>query len=90
MTVWDTNRMMGWSTKAVIAAVVLAVLLVAAVPVAFVAGVILMLFGHIIVGHGDAVEVSAIPVAFAPAAASTTTNKRSAPSRSRGRLLPWP
>jgi hypothetical protein len=50
MTVWDTNRMMGWSGKAVIAAVVLAVLLVAAVPVAFVAGVILMLFGHIIVG----------------------------------------
>jgi hypothetical protein len=50
MTVWDTNRMMGWSAKAVIAAVVLAVLLVAAVPVAFVAGVILMLFGHIIVG----------------------------------------
>jgi uncharacterized membrane protein len=50
MTVWDTNRMMGWSAKAVIAAVVLAVLLVAAVPVAFVAGVILMLFGHILVG----------------------------------------
>ena len=50
MTVWDTNRMMDWSTRAVIAAVVLAVLLVAAVPVAFVAGVILMLFGHIIVG----------------------------------------
>jgi hypothetical protein len=50
MTVWDTNRMMGWSAKAVIAAMVLAVLLVAAVPVAFVAGVILMLFGHIIVG----------------------------------------
>ena len=50
MTVWDTNRMMSWSAKAVIAAVVLAVLLVAAVPVAFVAGVILMLFGHVIVG----------------------------------------
>lgn len=50
MTVWETNRMMSWSGKAVIAAVVLAVLLVAAVPVAFVAGVILMLFGHVIVG----------------------------------------
>jgi uncharacterized membrane protein YdjX (TVP38/TMEM64 family) len=50
MAVWDMNRMMGWSTKAVIAAVVLAVLLVAAVPVAFFAGVILMLFGHIIGG----------------------------------------
>ena len=50
MAVWDTNRTMGWSAKAVIAAVVLAVLLMAAVPVAFVAGVILMLFGHVIVG----------------------------------------
>jgi uncharacterized membrane protein len=50
MTDWYTARTMGWSGKAVIAAVVLAVLLVAAVPVAFVAGVILMLFGHIIVG----------------------------------------
>lgn len=47
---WYSARMTGWSAKAVIAAVVLAVLLVAAVPVAFVAGVILMLFGHIIVG----------------------------------------
>jgi hypothetical protein len=50
MTVWDMNRMMGWSTRAVIAAVVLAALLVAAVPVAFFAGLILMLFGHILVG----------------------------------------
>jgi uncharacterized membrane protein YdjX (TVP38/TMEM64 family) len=41
---------MGWSAKAVIAAVVLAGLLVAAVPVAFFAGIILMLFGHIIGG----------------------------------------
>jgi len=41
---------MGWSTKAVIALVVLAVLLVAAMPVAFFAGVILMLLGHIIGG----------------------------------------
>jgi len=50
MTVWYTNRTVGWSTKAVIALVALAVLLVAAMPVAFVAGVILMLFGHIIGG----------------------------------------
>ena len=50
MAAWYSDRTMGWSGKAVIAAVVLAVLLVAAVPVAFVAGVILMLFGHIIVG----------------------------------------
>jgi hypothetical protein len=50
MTDWYTGRMMGWSGKAVIAAVVLAVLLVAAVPVAFFAGVILMLVGHIVGG----------------------------------------
>ena len=50
MAAWYSGRTMGWSGKMVIAAVVLAVLLVAAVPVAFVAGVILMLFGHIIVG----------------------------------------
>jgi hypothetical protein len=50
MAAWYSDRAMGWSGKMVIAAVVLAVLLVAAVPVAFVAGVILMLFGHVIVG----------------------------------------
>jgi hypothetical protein len=50
MAAWYSDRTMGWSGKMVIAAVVLAVLLVAAVPVAFVAGVILMLFGHVIVG----------------------------------------
>jgi uncharacterized membrane protein len=50
MTIWYRNRAMGWSAKAVIAAVVLAAVLVAAMPVAFFAGVILMLFGHIVVG----------------------------------------
>jgi hypothetical protein len=43
-------RTMGWSTKAVIALGLLAVLLVAAVPAALVVGLILMLFGHIVVG----------------------------------------
>jgi hypothetical protein len=37
MAAWYSDRTMGWSGKMVIAAVVLAVLLVAAVPVAFVA-----------------------------------------------------
>lgn len=50
MTVWYENRTMRWSTKMVIAAAVLAVLLVAAMPVAFFAGVILMLLGHIVGG----------------------------------------
>src|ERR1700735_4635038 len=40
-----TMRTMSWSTKAVIAAV-----LVAAVPVALLVGLFLMLFGHVIVG----------------------------------------
>jgi uncharacterized membrane protein YdjX (TVP38/TMEM64 family) len=41
---------MSWSTKAVIAAALLAVLLVAAVPVALLVGVFMMLFGHVIAG----------------------------------------
>jgi len=50
MTVWHTPRTMGWSAKAVIAAAVLAVLLVAAVPVALFVGVVMMLLGHIVGG----------------------------------------
>ena len=45
-----TMRTMSWSTKAVIAAALLAVLLVAAVPVALLVGLFLMLFGHVIAG----------------------------------------
>jgi|SRR5882762_3258232 hypothetical protein len=50
MTAWYTARTMGWSAKAVLAASLLAVLLVAAVPAAFFVGVILMLLGHVIGG----------------------------------------
>jgi hypothetical protein len=50
MTVWHTARTMGWSAKAVIAAGLLAVLLVAAVPVALFVGVIMILLGHIVGG----------------------------------------
>jgi uncharacterized membrane protein YdjX (TVP38/TMEM64 family) len=50
MTVWHTTRSMGWSTKAVIALGLLAVLLVAAVPLALLVGLFLMLFGHVIGG----------------------------------------
>jgi uncharacterized membrane protein YdjX (TVP38/TMEM64 family) len=45
-----TMRTMSWSTKALIAAALLAVLLVAAVPVALLVGVFMMLFGHVIAG----------------------------------------
>ena len=41
---------MGWPAKAVIVVSVLAVLLVAAIPVAFLVGLIMMLLGHVIGG----------------------------------------
>jgi uncharacterized membrane protein YdjX (TVP38/TMEM64 family) len=47
MAVWNTTRTAGWPTRLVIAAGLLAVLLVAAVPVALFAGVIMMLLGHV-------------------------------------------
>jgi uncharacterized membrane protein YdjX (TVP38/TMEM64 family) len=50
MTVWYTARAMGWSAKAVIAAGLLAVLLVAAVPAVLFAGVVMMLLGHVVGG----------------------------------------
>ena len=50
MTAWYTARRMGWPTKAVIAVGLLAVLLVAVVPTALLAGVILMLLGHVVGG----------------------------------------
>ena len=50
MAVWYSNRKLGWRAKAVIALGVLAALLVAAVPVAFLVGLIMMLLGHIVGG----------------------------------------
>ena len=50
MTAWYTARRMGWPAKAVIAVGLLAVLLVAVVPTALLAGVILMLLGHVVGG----------------------------------------
>jgi uncharacterized membrane protein len=50
MTAWYVARSTSWSTRAVIAAVALAALLVAVVPVAFFAGLILMLLGHVVGG----------------------------------------
>jgi hypothetical protein len=50
MTAWPAARTMGWSAKAVIAVALLAVLLVAAVPLAFCVGLIMMLLGHIVGG----------------------------------------
>ena len=50
MTAWSALRSMSWATRAVIALGLFAVLLVAAVPAAFVVGVAMMLFGHVVGG----------------------------------------
>jgi uncharacterized membrane protein YdjX (TVP38/TMEM64 family) len=68
MTVWYTARTMSWPAKAVIAAGLLAVLLVAAVPVALFVGVVLMLLGHVVGGlalFGASVLAAAAAVVIA-------------------------
>src|SRR5260221_14764570 len=50
MTGWYAERTPDGSAKAVIAVMLLALLLVAAVPVALLAGVVMMLLGHVIGG----------------------------------------
>jgi uncharacterized membrane protein YdjX (TVP38/TMEM64 family) len=59
---------MSWSTKAVIAAALLAVLLVAAVPVALLVGLFMMLFGHVIAGlalFGGSILAATVAVVIA-------------------------
>jgi len=68
MAVWYTARPTGWPAKAVIAAVLLAVLLVAAVPVALLAGVVMMLLGHVVGGlalFGASILAAAVAVVVA-------------------------
>ena len=70
MAAWGMVRATGWSTRAVIAAVVLAALLVAAVPAAFLIGVILMLLGHVVGGlalFGGSILAAGAAVALAVA-----------------------
>jgi hypothetical protein len=50
MAAWQLGRTTSWSARAVIAAGLLAVLLVAGVPVALFVGVIMMLLGHVVGG----------------------------------------
>ncbi len=50
MAAWDAGRTVRWSTKVVIAVALLAVLLVAAVPVALFVGLIMMVLGHVVGG----------------------------------------
>jgi uncharacterized membrane protein YdjX (TVP38/TMEM64 family) len=68
MAVWQMGRAASWSSKAVIAAGLVAVLLVAGVPVALFVGVILMLLGHVVGGlalFGASVLAAVAAVALA-------------------------
>ncbi len=68
MTSWYTERMPNRSAKAVIAVTLLALLLVAAVPVALLAGVVMMILGHVVGGlalFGGSVLAAAVAVALA-------------------------
>jgi uncharacterized membrane protein YdjX (TVP38/TMEM64 family) len=68
MTDWYPARRMGWPAKAAIALGVLAVLLIAAIPVAFLVGLIMMLLGHVIGGlavFGASILAAAVAVVVA-------------------------
>ncbi len=68
MTGWYAERTPDRSAKAVIAVTLLALLLVAAVPVALLAAVVMMVLGHVVGGlalFGGSILAAAIAVAFA-------------------------
>ena len=68
MTGWYAERTPDRSATAVIAVTLLALLLVAAMPVALLAGVVMMLLGHVVGGlalFGGSVLAAAIAVALA-------------------------
>ena len=68
MTGWQAGRTPDRSAKAVIAVMLLALVLVAAVPAALLAGVVLMLVGHVIGGlalFGGSILAAVIAVAVA-------------------------
>ena len=68
MTGWYAERTPGRSAKAVIAVTLFALLLVAAVPVALLAAVVLMIVGHVVGGlalFGGSILAAAIAVAVA-------------------------
>ena len=68
MTGWYAERTPDGSAKAVIAVALLALLLVAAVPVALLAGVVMMMLGHVAGGlalSGGSILAAAVAVALA-------------------------
>jgi hypothetical protein len=86
MTAWHLGRTTSWSAKAVIAAGLLAVLLVAGVPVALFIGVILMLLGHAVGGlalFGASVLAAIAAVTLASLSGARHLRKLVSPRRSR-------
>ena len=68
MTDWYVERTPGRSARAVIAVTLLALLLVAAVPVALLAGVVMMMLGHVVGGlalFGGSILAATAAVALA-------------------------
>jgi hypothetical protein len=68
VTARSTTPPRGWRTRAVIALGLLAVLLVASVPVALIVGLFLMLLGHVVVGlavFGASILIAGAGVAIA-------------------------
>ena len=68
MTVWYAERMPDRPAKTMIAVTLLALLLVAAVPVALLAAVVIMMLGHVVGGlalFGGSVLAAAMAVALA-------------------------
>ena len=68
MTSWNAEPMPDRSAKTVIALTLLALLLVAAVPLALLAGVVVMMLGHVLGGlalFGGSILAAAIAVALA-------------------------
>ena len=68
MTGWYAERVPDRPARAVVAVTLLALLLVAAVPVALLAGVVMMLLGHVVGGlalFGGSILAAAIAVAVA-------------------------
>jgi uncharacterized membrane protein YdjX (TVP38/TMEM64 family) len=68
MTGWYVERTPDRSARAVIAVTLLALLLVAAVPVALLAGVVMMMLGHVVGGlalSGGSVLAAVVAVALA-------------------------
>ena len=68
MSRWNAEQRPNWSGRAVVALTILALVLVAIVPLALLAGVVMMVLGHVTGGFalfGGSVLAAVIAVAFA-------------------------